>query len=470
MVAAALEVPDPLPGQRLPEGGDDEPAHERPALHHPPARRGQGRVQEAARRVHDLDGVERAVVHGGVGVQAGLDDARHRVERHRRPHVGRPPGLRRGAGEVGGEAVARDGEGETAAERVRAVAVAVEIALGVVRPVRDPRDAGAHHLLGARDQLLDGGEQRLAAEAGEQPPEVLHRLARRAQHGVEVPAALAGDAHVLEEEGEPSVVHPPAIADPGGHDAKPLLVDLPDAAREAARGHAPDVPPVAAGRGEHREPPFVEHRVEHQHVVEVGAAGVGVVVEEDVALVDVPAERAHHLRRRVRDREVVDGVVVPPLRDEAAVGRDERAREVVALVDDRRVRRVDDVRAHLVDHRDQGLPDQLEPAQLSSHPPSSLLPFCLSSVRRSAGAPRRGRRRGRHALSLHTPGPIPGSIPGPFLPVRAGLTRSGPGRTRPDPVGPGRTEPSQTGPEAPGPSRTGPGRTRRTDERGRSAR
>ena len=242
--------------------------------------------------------------------------------------------------------------------------VAVEIALRVVGPVRDPGDALAHHVLRARDELLDRLEEGRAAEACEEPPDVLRRLARGPEHGVEVPATLAGDAHVVEEEGEPGLVHPPAIADPGRHDAKSLLVDLLHAPGEAPRGHAPDIAPVAAGRGEHREPPVVEHREEHQHVVEMGAAGVGVVVNEDVAVMDVGAEHPHHFRRRVRHREVVDGVVVHPLRDQPPVGGDERAREVVPFVDDRRVRRMDDVRAHLVDDRDQGFANQLEPADL----------------------------------------------------------------------------------------------------------
>ena len=66
----------------------------------------------------------------------------------------------------------------------------------------------------------------------------------------------------------------------------------------------------------------MEHGEQHQHVVEMGAAGVGVVVHEDVAVMDVGAEHPHHFRRRVWHREVVDGVVVHSLRDQPPVGRD----------------------------------------------------------------------------------------------------------------------------------------------------
>ena len=170
---------------------------------------------------------------------------------------------------------------------------------------------------------------------------------------------------------------------------KPLLVDLLHPPGEAARGHAPDVPPVAAGGGEHREPCVVEHGVEHQHVVEVGAAGVGIVVQEDVALVDVFAEHAHDFRRRVRHREVVDGVVVDALGDEPPVAGDQGTGEVVPLVDDRRVRRMDYVRAHLVDDRDQGFANELEPADLVHQ-----LHSCASARRRrrDAGLARKNHR------------------------------------------------------------------------------
>ena len=364
MVGAALQIADPLLGKRLTESADDEAAHQRPALGHPAARGGQRRVEEAAGRIHDLDRIERAVVHRRLRVQEGFHDARHRVERHCRPHVGRSLALGRRAGEVGDDALARDGEGEPAAKRVRTVAVAVEIALRVVRPVRDCGDAPAHHLLRQCDQLFDGIEQSPTAEACEQPFDVLRRLARGPEHGVEVAPPLVRDSHVVEQQGEPGFVHPPPIADAGRHDAQPLLVDLLHPSGQAARRHAPDVSPVAAGGGEHREAPVVEHGVEHQHVVEVRAAGVGVVVKEDVALVDVGAERAHHLGGRVRHREVVDRVVVDALGDEPPVAGHQRAREVVPFVDDRRVRRMDDVRAHLVDDRDQGFANQLEPADL----------------------------------------------------------------------------------------------------------
>ena len=127
------------------------------------------------------------------------------------------------------------------------MAVAVEIALRVVRPVRDLGDASAHHILGPLVQLFDRIEQSPASEPCEQPAHVLGRLARRSEHGVEVSPALTGDAHVVEEQRKPGVVHATAVADSGRHDAQPFLVDL---LHPPGRGFPASCPPrLPSGRG-----------------------------------------------------------------------------------------------------------------------------------------------------------------------------------------------------------------------------
>ena len=189
---------------------------------------------------------------------------------------------------------------------------------------------------------------------------MLGRLASGAEHGVEVTEALGPAPHVVEHQIDERLVHPAAVGELGRRDPDAFLIDLVDPARQRARSHAADVVPVTPRGGEHGNFALEEHRVEQQYVVEVRAAGVGVVVQEQIALVDVAGERLDHLAGRVRHGEDMDRVVGQALRHLAAVARHQGTGEIVALVDDRRVGRMDDVGAHLVDHGDQRFANQLE--------------------------------------------------------------------------------------------------------------
>jgi hypothetical protein len=67
----------------------------------------------------------------------------------------------------------------------------------------------------------------------------------------------------------------------------------------------------------------VEYGIQHQHIVQVRAACVRIVVQKDVAVADVVTEATHDLGGRVRNGEDVDGVVVQALGNEPAVGRNQ---------------------------------------------------------------------------------------------------------------------------------------------------
>ena len=95
---------------------------------------------------------------------------------------------------------------------------------------------------------------RRRAVARGQRLDALRRLPARADHGVEVALALAGPAHVGEDEIERGLVGAAAVDDPDGRDAHAFLEDLGGGAGEAARAHAAHVAPVRAHHREDEEP------------------------------------------------------------------------------------------------------------------------------------------------------------------------------------------------------------------------
>ena len=99
--------------------------------------------------------------------------------------------------------------------------------------------------------------------------------------GVKVGHCLAGDADVVEDE-----IHDRRTAGLGHRDviqAQPFLEDFAGRAAQAARGHAADVAPVRPKHDEERGAIAVvlgdEHRIDDGDIVQVGAAGVRVVVQ-----------------------------------------------------------------------------------------------------------------------------------------------------------------------------------------------
>ena len=191
--------------------------------------------------------------------------------------------------------------------------------------------------------------------------DALRGLPARADHGLEVALALAHAAHVGEDQVQRGVVRASAIDDADGRDPHALLEDLRRPAGQAARAHAADVAPV---RAHHREDEELvraagargEERGDHRHVVQVRAAGVGVVVQEDVARVDVVAELLADRAHRPADGHDVQRVVLALGHGhDLGVAVHEDAGEVLALVEDGRVRGAHEGDAHLAHDRDEGL-------------------------------------------------------------------------------------------------------------------
>ena len=241
------------------------------------------------------------------------------------------------------------------------VASALEVRLVGVLAVGQGADRAPHAQLGAVHQLHHRGPDHRGAVARGEGLHPLGRLAAGADHGVEVALALARPAHVVEDEIERGLVGHAAVHDADGRDADAFLEDLGGVAGEAARAHAAHVAPVRAHHREDEEPPVREERIDHGHVVQVGAAGIGVVVQEDVARVDVVAELLLHRLHRPADRHDVERVVLAlGHRDELGVAVHEHAGEVLALVEDRGVGGAHQGHAHLAHDRGEGLAQDLQ--------------------------------------------------------------------------------------------------------------
>ena len=163
----------------------------------------------------------------------------------------------------------------------------------------------------------------------------------------------------------------PPLEDLDRRDPHPFLVDVGREARVAPRHHAADVHPVGPHRGEDEDVPvLVEDGMDQGHVVQVGAAPIGVVQQHHVAWMKVVAEVLEHATHPPGQGEHVPRMV-PGLRDHLSARPEQRTREVVELVDDGRERGADDGRPHLAHDRDEPLADHLQGDRVhvpGSHP------------------------------------------------------------------------------------------------------
>ena len=192
-----------------------------------------------------------------------------------------------------------------------------------------------------------------------EPFDALLRHPAGPERGVEVAEPLLGQPHVAQEQAHHALVAPSPLVELDRGDAHPFLVDAGREAGVAARGHPAHVGPVGAHGGEDEQLPAREDGEEHGDVVQVGSAAIGVVENDDVPLVDVPLEVLHGAAHRPRHGHHVPGMVVG-LRHHLRRRVEQRAGEVVELVDHRGERGADDRGAHLLDDGAQALADDFE--------------------------------------------------------------------------------------------------------------
>ena len=128
-----------------------------------------------------------------------------------------------------------------------------------------------------------------------------------------------------------------AVVDLQRRDPERLLPDLPRARVVAAGRHAADVGDVALARAPRDELAVVEDRQEDADVGVLVAAAVDVVVEDDVAVVQVVAEVLDDVLQR-RLGAVGDDRRVLGLGERAAAAVEDHSHEIADLVEDRRPR------------------------------------------------------------------------------------------------------------------------------------
>ena len=112
----------------------------------------------------------------------------------------------------------------------------------------------------------------------------------------------------------------------------------------------------AVDRPEARRLLALEHRHKGGQIGQVVAAVIGVVEQEDVALVDVVAkELGHRLRRKGQGADMDRHML--GLGDQPAVEVADRGREVAARIEDLRIGGAQHRLAHLLDDRQQAMLD-----------------------------------------------------------------------------------------------------------------
>ncbi len=184
---------------------------------------------------------------------------------------------------------AADGHLEVDAQRFVADAVVVHVVGVLVNAVGYLVQVGAHLGLGTVFQFGDAGPDGVGSVAIQELAQAALTDFEGGQVGLDVAAPFAGHADVGEDEFQEVFVEDAFAKQLDRRDAQSLLVDLGGAGGEAAGDHAADVRPVAAVGEEDEQLAVVEEGLHHADVHQVGSAGVGIVDEEEVALVDVVA-------------------------------------------------------------------------------------------------------------------------------------------------------------------------------------
>ena len=111
----------------------------------------------------------------------------------------------------------------------------------------------------------------------------------------------------------------------------------------------------------------------------MGSPGVGIVLDEEVAGVDVPREALLQVRHRPDEGEDVDDVPLAQA-DELAAPVHQHAGEVLAFVQDRGIGDPGEVRLHLVNDGVQAFLDDFERDGVDGPPAAGgpgAAPFCL---------------------------------------------------------------------------------------------
>ena len=230
-------------------------------------------------------------------------------------------------------------------------AVVLDHVLEGITAIGKVGDLGAHPPLGIVHQVLAGPLEDLLAIFFDQLGRASHAEIDRADHGAQITVILARRAHVGEQQLPDLVDVHSFLLDLDWRHADAFVEDLGRLAGERARHHAADLGDVADAHREAEKLAVDEEWLEEGVLRTVQAAPVGVVVQDDVAVLDrverdllgagLDQERHAADHRRA---ELGAG-------DHVALVVGERAGEIEPLVEDRRVGRLHEQDAHLAAER-----------------------------------------------------------------------------------------------------------------------
>ena len=300
------------------------------------ARRGEDRIGDRAGRRHHLDGAETAAVERHVARAHALQNRRASSGGGRNPgDVDRPFRLRVRAREIDHHLVVPDVHGGT--EEVFFVddTVVLEIILARIHPVRQAADLGPHPLLGMLDQGVADTLERFDAEFFDQRTKASLGGIERADHGVKIAPGRVGCA-VIGKRDAPHVLHifaPRHQLD--GRQPQAFLKHLGRGTGERAHRHAADLGDMGDVGRVTDQPVAHEHGLHQQMFGHVALAPVGIVVHDNIALLDIlftqflDAKR-HGMKARADDRRVHFG-----LTDHAEPPVEKRAGEIPRFTEDR---------------------------------------------------------------------------------------------------------------------------------------
>ena len=237
-----------------------------------------------------------------------------------------------------------------------------------------------------------------------------------ADQGVEVALLVAAGADIREDEIHHVVARLAPVPDLDRRNAQALSVDFP-CVRIVAGGHgSADIGQMPLAHSPVAQLPLVEDRLVHAHVDRVAAAEGRIVVQDQVAFVDVVTEIARHRLHGRNQRTEMDRDVLP-LQDHLRHVVEQGCRIIVRQIEDAGSRRFFERQRHLAlcrlenpaDHRegdriDLGLAVLRGPRiRLLARPQPwpSIFPLVLSyPTSRSPLPPREGNECDRRAALL----------------------------------------------------------------------
>ncbi len=238
-------------------------------------------------------------------------------------------------GDVAG--VFLDRHGRRDFEIAVAVAGVFEDGGALIDAVRHGLDETAHVAIGHVEELADAGIDLGDAVFLDHAEEIAFADLTGADQGVEVALLVAARAHVGENEIDHVGARLAAVPNLDRRNAQALGVDFRRVRIVAGGDGAADIGQMTLADGPVAQLALVEDRLVHAHVDGVAAAEGRIVVQDQVAFMDVVAEIARHRLHRRNERTEMNGNVLP-LQDHLRHMIEQSRRIIVRQIEDARSR------------------------------------------------------------------------------------------------------------------------------------